>query len=201
MPKPLLRWTPDFYSRLAKNYDLFARIFFSMGEKGKSKVVKNLRKGKLLDVACGSGNLLMMAHDADASPIGSDTSWGMLAEAKRKFPAAALVQASFFELPFQTGVFDFVVETNAVSGVEVGAEDVLSEMVRVCKVGGEVRIGDYASAPKQTFWRRVVAWGGALFGDYPHDYVAYFRKRGDKTTVEYLGFDHMYQYVRAEKGS
>ncbi len=201
MAKPLIKWTPNFYDRLARNYDLLSRIFFAMGEKGKAKVISKLRIGSVLDIACGSGGLLQDAVEVGARAFGSDTSWGMLTETRSKVPSADLVQASFYELPFAEGTFGTVVETNAVSGVEIDSETVLSEMVRVCKPGGEIRIGDYAKAPKDNLWHRFMEWIGILFGDYPHDYVAYFRSQGFETEVEYLGFDGMYQYVRAEKAA
>ena len=189
MVKPLINWTPKFYDRISKKYDLLSRLFFSMGERGKEKVISNLRIGNVLDVACGSG----------APAFGSDTSWGMLTETRAKVPSAKLVQASFYELPFVDGAFDTVVETNAVSGAEIASDKVLTEMVRVCVSGGEIRIGDYAKGPKDNLWHRFMRWIGILFGDYAHDYVAYFRALGFETEVEYLGFDGMYQYVRAEK--
>jgi len=199
-PKPLRKaWTPKFYARLSKNYDLLARIFFLMGEKGKEKVLIDLRIVNILDIACGSGGLLRDSVEVGARAFGSDTSWGMLSETRAKAPSANLVQASFCELPFAAGVFDTVVETNAVSGVEIESDTVLSEMLRVCRGGGEIRIGDYAKAPKESTWRRFMEWIGVLFGDYPHDYAAYFREQGLETEVEYLGFDGMYQYVKAKK--
>lgn len=201
MVKPLIDWTPKFYDRISKKYDLLARIFFAMGERGKQKVSNNLRIGSVLDVACGSGGLLRNVVRVGAPAFGTDTSWGMLTETRAKAPSANLVLASFCELPFIEGAFDTVVETNAVSGVESAPEEVLSEMVRVCASGGEVRIGDYAKAPKDNLWHAFMRWIGILFGDYAHDYVAYFRALGFETEVEYLGFDGMYQYVRAEKKS
>lgn len=198
-PRPLIDWSPDFYSKLSKHYDLFARIFFSIGEKGKQKVAENLKPGNILDVACGSGMLLSKAEESGIRPFGSDNAWGMLAVTKQKIPHADLVLASFYELPFKDGAFDTVVETNALSGVEAGSSQVLAEMLRVAKSGGEVRIGDYARPPRMTPMRRLLAWFGQLFGDYPHDYVAYFQEAGQKTRVEYLGIDQMYQFVCVEK--
>jgi ubiquinone/menaquinone biosynthesis C-methylase UbiE len=201
MPKALPHWTPDFYSRWARYYDLFARLFISLGEKGKRKVTRNLCSGKILDVACGTGSLLeMAAHRAEVSLFGSDISWGMLNETRRKLPEAALVQASFFALPFKDGAFANVVETNAVSAVEFGVEVVITEMLRVCQQAGQVQIGDYARPPRQTLWRRFMAWVGEFFGDYPHDYASIFRELGYQPEIEHLGFDQMYQCVRVQKG-
>jgi ubiquinone/menaquinone biosynthesis C-methylase UbiE len=199
LAKPLIDWTPKFYDRLSKSYDLLARIFFPMGEKGKDRVIQGLGTGRILDIACGSGGLLRDAVGAGARPYGSDNSRGMLAETHQKIPSANLVQASFYALPYAAASFDTVVETNAVSGVAIESDLVLAEMVRVCKPGGEIRIGDYAKAPKEGWWVRFMEWIGVLFGDYPHDYAAYFQAQGLETDVEYLGFDGMYQFVKAKK--
>ena len=47
MVKPLINWTPKFYDRISKKYDLLSRLFFSMGERGKEKVISNLRIGNV----------------------------------------------------------------------------------------------------------------------------------------------------------
>ena len=117
--KPLINWTPALYDRLSKYYDHFANWFFPIGDIGREKVVAGLDSGLLLDVACGTGTLLEKSHRIGLNCVGIDTSWGMLTEMKRKVPAAAAVQASFYSLPFTKKTFDFVVETNAVSGVDI----------------------------------------------------------------------------------
>lgn len=199
MPTPLFHWSPEFYDRLSRNYDRFARIFFSIGEKGKHRVSQNLAAGGILDIACGSGRLLADSFRVDRTCFGVDTSRGMLNETRRKVPRVHLVQASFDALPFVAESFATVVETNAVSGVETNVGQVLSEMGRVCRLGGEIRIGDYAKAPKLSAWHRLMEWFGELFGDYAHDYAVILRSMGFEISVEYLGLDGMYQYVRARR--
>jgi ubiquinone/menaquinone biosynthesis C-methylase UbiE len=66
----------------------------------------------------------------------------MLAQAQEKVPSAEFLRANFYELPFPDATFDYVVETNAVSGVDIDVESVLKEMVRVCKENGQILIGD-----------------------------------------------------------
>ena len=179
---------------------MFARLFLSLGEKGKRKVALNLRSGNTLDVACGTGSLLEMAtRQEEATFFGSDISWGMLRETRRKLPKAALVQASFFALPFKERAFANVVETNAVSAVEIGVDEIIKEMLRVCEQGGQVHIGDYARPQTMTLWRRFMAWFGEFFGDYPHNYAAICRELGYQPEIEHLGFDQMYQVVQVKK--
>ncbi len=197
--KPIIQWTPALYDRLAKRYDLAARWLFPIGERGRERVVSGMTLGALLDVACGTGTLLEKAVRAGLACFGIDTSWGMLLEVKKKAPEAQVVQASFYALPFAEGVFDYVVETNAVSGAEIDAGPVLREMVRVCAAGGEVRIGDYGKSGRQGFWVRALEKVGILIGDYPHDYEGLFCSLGLEPVRESLGWGGMYQYLQVDK--
>ena len=196
---PLLNWTPKIYSKLAKNYDLLAPIFLSIGEKAKKRVGLEFISGNVLDVACGTGALLKMAHDAGLQCYGNDLSEGMIAEAKKKLPHAEFRVASFYDLPYPNNTFDYVVETNAVSGVVIEADKVLLEMLRVCKPGGQILIGDYCKAPKETPWTRFMAWIGTLIGDFPHDFQSIFRELSCQPEVEYLGWSGMYQFIKVKK--
>ena len=154
-PLLLIHWTPDLYSKISKYYDLLYRLFFPIGKKGQHAVLRGLEVGSLLDVACGTGTLLAMAHEAGLKCYGMDNSNGMIAEAKLKVPEAEFRLASFYEIPFEDESFDYVIETNAVSGEEIEVERVLQEMLRVCKVGGEIRIGDYARPARMTWTNKV----------------------------------------------
>ena len=194
--KPLIDWSPARYDRLAKNYDRFAAWFFPIGDIGRERVLSGLDKGLLLDVACGTGTLLEKARQTGLVYVGIDTSWGMLTETKRKIPAAPVIQASFYALPFAKGKFDIVVETNAVSGADIHADEVLREMLRVCNTGGEVRLGDYGKSDRKGLWYRMMEKIGILVGDYPHDYLELFRRLGYEADVEYLAWGGMYQYIR-----
>jgi ubiquinone/menaquinone biosynthesis C-methylase UbiE len=93
-------------------------------------------------VACGTGSLLQKAQIAGMQCFGIDNSPGMLAQAQEKVPSAEFLRASFYEIPYPDATFDYVVETNAVSGVDIDVESVLKEMVRVCKENGQILIGD-----------------------------------------------------------
>jgi ubiquinone/menaquinone biosynthesis C-methylase UbiE len=201
MPKlrPLIHWTPSLYTWLSRHYDRLAGWLFPIGDLGRERVIADLGAGRLLDVACGTGTLLEKAHRKGLRCVGVDTSWGMLQEARKKVPAADLVQASFYALPFAEGQFEHVVETNAVSGVEIDAHVVLKEMVRVCADGGEVRLGDYGASGREGVWFRGFEALGILFGDYPHDYRALFAELGYEAEIEELGWGGMYQYVRAKQ--
>jgi ubiquinone/menaquinone biosynthesis C-methylase UbiE len=197
--RTLIRWTPALYDALSRHYDRLARWLFPIGDLGRQTVIAGLISGSMLDVACGTGTLLAEAHRNGLQCVGIDTSRGMLLEARKKVPSASLVQASFFALPFAESQFDYVVETNAVSGAEVDAGAVLDEMQRVCADHGEIRIGDYARAERKGLWLGLLETAMALFGDHPHDYRALLTSMGLSVEVEELGWGGMYQFVKGRR--
>ena len=197
--KSLLNWSPKAYSRLAKYYDALAPFFLGIGEKAKKRVDQEFKAGTVLDVACGTGTLLKMAHDAGLQCFGTDLAEGMIAEAKKKLPTGEFRVSSFYELPFPDDTFDNVVETNAVSGVTIDADKVLAEMLRVCKPGGQILIGDYCKAPSENAWTRIMERIGMLIGDYPHDFQSILRLLGYYPEVEIPGWSGMYQFIKVKK--
>ena len=197
----IIKWTPEFYNSLSSRYDLLARYLFPIGEKGRSRVIKNLKPGSILDVACGTGTLLQMADESGSQCFGIDNSTGMLAQAQIKVPAAVFLKASFYEIPYAESTFDNVVETNAVSGVDIDAERVLKEMMRVCKEDGQILIGDYAKAVKESWSLRALEKIGQFIGDYAYDYAAIFDRWGLAAECEELGWGGMYQFIRVLKTS
>jgi len=194
-----IKWTPAFYSKLSKYYDKLAPIFLPIGERAKKRVVEAFGTGSVLDIACGTGTLLALAHRKGLDCYGIDNAEGMIAESKVKIPNGEFNLASFYHLPYPDNTFDYVVETNAVSGVDVAVEKVIAEMHRICKPGGYILIGDYCKAPKEVCWTRLVAWIGRFIGDYPHDFAAIFRELGLDPQVEILGWGGMYQFIHVVK--
>jgi ubiquinone/menaquinone biosynthesis C-methylase UbiE len=67
----------------------------------------------LLDVGCGTGAAMRLAHDRGASVAGVDVTPGLLAIAAQRLPDAELWCGDLSELPFPDGGFDAVVGINA----------------------------------------------------------------------------------------
>jgi len=194
-----IKWTPEFYSKLSKNYDVLAPIFLPIGEKAKKRIAEALKEGSVLDIACGTGALLAMACAKGLDCYGIDNAEGMIAESRAKIPDGEFKLASFYEIPYPDDTFDYVVETNAVSGVEIDADKVIAEMVRVCKPGGCILIGDYCKPPRENIWIRLVVWTGKFIGDYPHDFKGIFKNLGFEPYVEILGWSGVYQFIQVVK--
>ena len=198
--KPLFDWSTRTYDLVSSFYDLLLSLAFPMAAKAQHRVVQGLKPGaSILDIACGTGSVLAMAAKAGLECYGNDLSSGMLRRARRKVPEATLRQGSFYALPFPNNSFDYVVETNALSGYGVGTKLAMTEMLRVCKPGGQIRIGDYAKAPTETSWTRLIEKSMLLFGDQASDFVSLFKTLGYESEMEILGWGGTYQYVQVAK--
>jgi ubiquinone/menaquinone biosynthesis C-methylase UbiE len=191
-------WTTSFYDRFARWYDGFMRLAFPPGEKGRVRVVAEMTEGSVLDVACGTGTLLAMARDKGLACYGIDLSRGMLDQAHSKVPEAEFRQGSYYEIPYPDCTFDYVVETNALSGVGIDAKRVLSEMIRVCRVGGKVVIADWPTPEKETFGERLSMKIASWNDDFPQDYRGIFGELGYEPEEEVIGhrYYHLFQITR-----
>jgi len=169
-----------------------------MGEKAKETVAAELRSGSVLDIACGTGTLLVMAQEKGLECYGIDTAPGMIDVAKKKVSQGSFKIASFLHLPFTDASFDNVIETNAVSGISIGVDKVFEEMIRVCKPGGNILIGDYCSPPKTKLMTQLMIRIGNLIGDQPHDFAGIFGDLGIEPVVEILGWGGIYQLIHLE---
>ena len=108
-PNPIIKWTPDLYSKFASRFDLMAPTFFSMGENAKEKVAEELPSGSVLDIACRTGALLAMAQEEGLDFYGIDTAPGMIEVAWKKVSQGSFKIASFHHIPFADASFDNVI--------------------------------------------------------------------------------------------
>jgi SAM-dependent methyltransferase len=98
---------------------------------------------RVLDVGCGSGELLALLAGAGADVSGVDVAAGMVALARRAAPAADVRVASAESLPWPDGAFDVVTAVNVLHVADdPGAA--LAEAVRVAAPGGLVAVCGWA---------------------------------------------------------
>ncbi|MFT7506912.1 MAG: ubiquinone/menaquinone biosynthesis C-methylase UbiE [Acidimicrobiales bacterium] len=102
------------------------------------------RDSHILDVGCGTGNLLasLQTRHPRVKLTGVDGSCTMLAEVSRKYPESQFIlrRANFNEkLPFAADVFTHLVSVNVLYAVEDPIYT-LSEMYRVLKKGGSLTL-------------------------------------------------------------
>ena len=100
----------------------------------------------LLDVACGPGRLLEAFVPRVRMGVGVDLTLEMLGIARRAHRergtgVLALVRGEGERLPFRDGAFTIVSTTLAIHHF-ADPRRVLDEMVRVCRSGGRIAVGD-----------------------------------------------------------
>jgi len=108
----------------------------------------------LLDVACGPGSLAIELAPHVASASGLDLTPAMLAEARlagarSRCDDIVWIEGDAAALPVADGSFSLVASRAAFHHFE-RPEQVLSEMVRVCRPGGRVVVIDVTPDPEKT---------------------------------------------------
>jgi demethylmenaquinone methyltransferase / 2-methoxy-6-polyprenyl-1,4-benzoquinol methylase len=148
------------FDRIAPRYDLVNRIMtFRLDVGWRRQTVRALRLpmgSRVLDLACGTGDLCRELEHASLRPIGVDFSFGMLSEARTDVP---LVQGDALRLPVPDASIDGVTCGFALRNfVDLGA--FFAELARVVRPHGHVVLLEVAE-PRS----RLLRFGhGVYFG-------------------------------------
>ncbi|MDY7106432.1 MAG: ubiquinone/menaquinone biosynthesis methyltransferase [Actinomycetota bacterium] len=160
------------FDRIAPRYDVVNRIMtFRMDVGWRRRTVRELglAPGSLVvDLACGTGDLIADLHRHGYAAIGADLSHGMLAHATVDAP---LVQADGLRLPLGDGSVDGLTCGFALRNV-VDLAACLNEIGRIVRPGGRIGLLEVAqpSNPIMRFghgiyFGRVVPLVGAALSD------------------------------------
>jgi demethylmenaquinone methyltransferase/2-methoxy-6-polyprenyl-1,4-benzoquinol methylase len=130
------------FDRIAPVYDLMNRVMTAgLDQRWRRETVRAVvRPGNaVLDAACGTGDLALLAARAGAQVTGLDFSKAMLERARRKAPGVEFVQGDLLSLPFPDALFDAATVGFGVRNV-ADLPRALSELRRVLKPGGRLAI-------------------------------------------------------------
>ena len=148
----------DMFDRIAPRYDLVNRLMtFRLDVRWRRKTVQalSLPKGsKILDLACGTGDMCNDLLAAELSPIGVDFSQGMLGASRT---IASLVRADVLCLPLAESSIDGVTCGFALRNF-TDLDSFFQEMSRVVKPAGRIALLDVAQ-PKS----RILRTGHSLY--------------------------------------
>jgi SAM-dependent methyltransferase len=130
---------------MAGNYDYFSRLMESSAGEFLDRLP--LRAGdRLLDVACGSGQLALLAARKGANVTGVDIATNWIEAARGRAASEGLAaqfdQGDAEELPYPDASFDIVA---SIYGAMFAArpERVAEELGRVCRTGGTIAMANW----------------------------------------------------------
>lgn len=186
---------------IAPRYDMVNRLLtFRMDVRWRSHAVDQLQLpsgSRVLDLACGTGDMCFDLEGRGITAIGVDLSFGMLAAAPRRFPR---LQADGLMLPIPDAALDGATCGFALRNfTDLGAT--LRELARVVRPGGRIALLDVAEPPNplvgaghRFYFNEVVPRIGGLLSDrdaysYLPRSVAYLPARDELlSTVADAGF-------------
>lgn len=155
------------FDKIARDYDRMNRLMtLGLDCRWRKRAVRGL-KGEVLDVACGTGDMVLELLKQGADVTGVDLSEEMLAIAKRKVKSGKWKVADAEQLPFGDASFDAVTCAFGVRNF-VHLEQGLNEMLRVLKPGGQLVILELATPDTplvkpfyNLYTRRIIPWLGS----------------------------------------
>ena len=177
------RWVRAMFGRVAHRYDLANHLLSANVDRAwRARTVTRVGDilmrpdARVLDLACGTGDLLMTLERAANRPLmGSDFCHPMLAGAAAKLSRAAmrssLLESDALALPFSDRSLDLITIGFGYRNF-VNYRDALTEVRRVLRPGGALAILEFTQPPNPWFaalynWysRRVLPIiGGAISG-------------------------------------
>ena len=162
----------EMFDAIAPRYDLLNRVLtFGMDVGWRRKTVKSLQLSpgsKVLDLACGTGDLCRELDKRGYRPVGVDRSAGMLAAQRTTAP---LVRGDALVLPFRSSSIDGVVCGFALRNF-ASLKPFLKECSRVLRPGGRVALLEVAEPEilvlrwgHSQYFGKVVPLVGGLLSD------------------------------------
>ena len=161
-----------YWDKISSFYDLFENIYNDSVYLNTGKFVANEINpdDRVLECACGTGAISVHIAPVCKSLIVTDMSVGMLRQAEKKlkkFSNVKIGKADMTALKCKDNSFDKVVAGNVIHLLD-NPEDVVKELVRVCKPNGKIIIPTYfnINKGKSSFVVKLINITGANFKRY-----------------------------------
>lgn len=175
------------FDRIAPRYDLLNRLFTAGLDQRWRRLTLDLvevgASDRVLDVACGTGDLLEMAASRCQHAYGIDFARGMLQAGSVRLPGSSFVQGDGAALPVRDASLTVVTCGFALRNF-VSLPDVLAELARVLVAGGRLALIDVdrpsraaVRALHSAWFDRLVPRLGGLLSD--RDAYAYLPRSTD----------------------
>lgn len=184
------------FDTIAAHYDRMNRLMtFGLDRLWRRHAVRTVAGGEVLDVACGTGDMVVELLKQGCTVTGVDLSKEMLTIAEEKAHGCKYMMADAEHLPFDDATFDAVTCAFGVRNF-VHLEQGLAEMLRVLRPGGRMVIMELATPDNalvrslyDIYANRLIPWlGKRLAGSreaytYLPQSIARFPKGKDFTDI------------------
>ena len=153
-------WVQGMFGRIAGRYDLLNHLLsFNLDKRWRARTVKRISNvltpgARVLDLCCGTGDVLVALENRGALIAGSDFCHPMLLEARRK-SKSPLFEADALKLPLKNDSLDLITCAFGFRNL-ANYDQGLEEFLRVLKPGGVVAILEFSQPTNRVF--------GALYG-------------------------------------
>ena len=173
------RWVRGMFGRVAHRYDLANHLLsFNMDRYWRAHTVRRTRdtllrpEARVLDICCGTGDLVLALAKQGRRVLGSDFCHPMLVAAhvkiaRRRVPAV-LFESDALTLPLRDASLDLITVAFGLRNL-ANYESGLAEMRRVLGPGGMAAILEFSQPPNAAFAalynfyaRRILPWIGGL---------------------------------------
>lgn len=177
------RWVRGMFGRIAFRYDLLNHLLsFNLDKRWRARAVERVADiltrpdARVLDLCCGTGDVLLALEHRGAWILGSDFCHPMLLEARRKSPGSPLFEADALALPLADHSLDLITCAFGFRNL-ANYEKGLEELRRVLKPGGVVAILELSQPVNPVFGSvygffstRVLPWVGGVVSGSPDAY-------------------------------
>jgi demethylmenaquinone methyltransferase/2-methoxy-6-polyprenyl-1,4-benzoquinol methylase len=192
------------FDRIAPRYDLMNRLLSAgLDQRWRRAALDAARVSagdRVIDLACGTGDLAELAAARGARVIALDFSATMLRGARRRGMAARLVQADGALLPLPDACASVLCSGFALRNF-VSLPEIFQEMARVLEPGGRIALLEVdrprfrlVRSAHSLYFDRVVPWVGGLLSDrdayrYLPQSTAYLPSQPElRALLEHAGF-------------
>jgi len=145
------------FGRIAGRYDLLNHLLsFNLDKRWRARAVKSVspilaqQDARVLDLCCGTGDVMIALENRGARILGSDFCHPMLLEARRKSSGSPLFEADAMVLPLKDNSLDLITCAFGFRNL-ANPEKGFHEFLRVLKPGGVAAILEFSQPTNAAF--------------------------------------------------